>query len=83
MAEANPGVAVTVVESDDEEIDVKRMKVNFDETKQIRAVVTEIEEDFTHSKKQINEFDELALGADCTIKTIKQAYRILKENLYT
>lgn len=69
-------------ESDDEDVDVKKLKVNFDETKQIMAIVHEIEGDYTDSKKQINKYDAMALEADVTIKTIKASYRILKENLY-
>lgn len=69
-------------ESDEEEIDVKKMKVNFDETKQIMAIVHEIEQDYTSSKVQVNKFDSMALEADCAIKTLKQSYRVLKENLY-
>lgn len=81
MAETHP-MTTAGGESDDEEIDVKKMKVNFDETKQIMAIVREIEQDYTTSKNQINMFDSMALDADCAIKTLKQSYRVLKENLY-
>lgn len=69
-------------DSDEEEIDVKKMKANFDESKQIMALVEEIEEDYFSSKKEVNSFDTSALYSDCKIKTLKKAYRIVKENLY-
>lgn len=58
-------------DSDEEPIDVRKMKVDFDESKQIMALVEEIEEDYANSKKQVNTFDSMALDADCSIKTLK------------
>lgn len=44
------GSAIAGGDSEDEEIDVKKMKINFDETRQIMAIVKEIETDYNRSK---------------------------------
>lgn len=82
MAEAHSAAAGGAESDEDGEADVKKMKINFDESKQIMDIVHEIEGDYGKSKIQINKFDTMALSADCSIKTLKQAYRVLKENLY-
>jgi len=68
--------------SDDDTVDIKKMKVNFDEHKDIMVIVKQIEKDFYAEKSDINKFDTMAIEANCLIQTMKQSYKILKENLY-
>lgn len=67
---------------EEEEIDVKKLKANFEETQQIMDVVTEFEEDYSKFKATMNGHDKDAITADVTAKTMKQCYKTLKEHLY-
>ena len=66
----------------EEDIDVKKMKVDFMETKQIMDIVKEFEKDYNSSKMSINSYDEISIESNVTIKTVKQCYKTLNDNLY-
>jgi len=86
MGEANTNGAETGNQSgeegENEEVDVKKMQSNFEESQQMMDVIKEFEKVYTQYKDHINNYGMFSLEADVTIKTIKQSYRILKENLY-
>lgn len=52
MGDTNPSAAGGA--ESDEEVDVRKMKVNFDESRQIMEIVEHIEDDYATSKKQMN-----------------------------
>jgi hypothetical protein len=85
MEEAQPTSPARNLENEEEQpeedIDVKKMKVNFLETKQIMEIVKEFEADYSSSKDNINLYDTHALEDGITIKTIKQCYKTLNDNL--
>jgi len=57
------------------------MESNYNETKQIMEMVRAFEDKYNTSKEQIHSYDENQLETDVTVKTMKQCYRIVKENL--
>jgi len=63
-------------------VDVKKLKANFDETKQIMAVVKEFEEAYSDSKSSFNEFDRIQMETETNAKVLKHCFGVLRENLY-
>lgn len=57
------------------------MESNYQESKQIMELVHAFEEKYNTSKEQVHSFDTTQLDTDVTVKTMKQCYRIVKENL--
>lgn len=66
----------------DEDLDVKRVEVDFKETKEILKLAKEYEAVFNSSKQEINVLDKLGIRSVVVVRVHRQSYSIIKENVY-
>lgn len=67
---------------EEEDIDMKKLQSNYEETNQIMDILEDFEEDYGSSKKNLNSLDKSQLNTDVNAKTLRQCYRIIKNHLH-
>ena len=68
--------------SEEEELDVKKLKANFEETNQIMSAVEEFEATYASSKGDFNQYDSTQMETETSVKVLKLCFASLKEQLF-
>ena len=69
-------------ESSDEEVDMKVMSANFKETKELIALCSEFDEQYSAAKHDFNGFDEGQIDTQTQLTVLKACMKLLKEAIY-